>query len=158
MKNKVLCFTGHRNLNLAQLAEIRQRLRTAILNAYNDGYRFYISGMAKGFDLMAADEVLKFKLGKLKDIKLVAAIPHDKQERRYSLQDKQLYQQIINNADKVVFVNHYYYKGCYLERDMWMLRHSTLVIAYYDITKYKGGTFYTVKRAERTNKQIINIF
>ena len=61
---------------------------------------------------------------------------------------------IKNQADKVIYMSKEYEKDCMLMRNKFMVDNSNFVIAMWDGRKY-GGTFYTLKCAEKLNKQII---
>ena len=50
-------FTGHRFYNFSQQEVIKERLTKAILVAYEHGISNFISGLATGIDLMAAQIV-----------------------------------------------------------------------------------------------------
>lgn len=50
-----------------------------------------------------------------------------------------------------------YYPRCFLDRDEFMVIHSSCLIAYYD-GREKGGTFYTIRKAMSQNIQIVNVF
>lgn len=56
------CFTGHRpeKLSLSE-NEVKPLLEKAIDNAIADGYVTFITGMAKGTDIWAAEIVLEKK-------------------------------------------------------------------------------------------------
>ncbi|MFR6448175.1 MAG: hypothetical protein ACLUO6_12150 [Ruminococcus sp.] len=58
------CFTGHRpeKLSLSE-NEVKHLLEKAIDNAIADGYVTFITGMAKGTDIWAAEIVLEKKSG-----------------------------------------------------------------------------------------------
>ena len=56
---QTVAFTGHRLISSADRPRVKDRLMEAILRAYEDGYRVFISGMACGFDLMAAECVVE---------------------------------------------------------------------------------------------------
>ena len=56
------CFTGHRPEKMTQTeSEIRPLLEEAIDSAINDGYITFITGMAMGVDIWAAEIVLERK-------------------------------------------------------------------------------------------------
>ena len=70
------CFTGHRPDKLGYTEEeIKPLLEKAIDGAIEGGYVTFISGMAKGTDIWAAEIVLE-KKKKNKALHLVCAIPH----------------------------------------------------------------------------------
>lgn len=58
MREKTACFTGHREIPKRDMRKIRQNTLNAIIKAYENGYRYFGSGEAIGFDLLAADCVL----------------------------------------------------------------------------------------------------
>ena len=63
-REKTVCFTGHRSEKLPKgdaLERLRQRLADEIDKAIADGYDTFLFGGAYGFDLMAAEEVIKKK-------------------------------------------------------------------------------------------------
>lgn len=54
-RKKTVCFTGHRPEKLtASKDAVIHTLENAIEQAYQDGYRIFISGMARGVALWAA--------------------------------------------------------------------------------------------------------
>ena len=65
IRERTVCFTGHRSEKLPKgdaLERLRQRLSEEIEKAIQDGYDTFLFGGAYGFDLMAAEEVLKKKV------------------------------------------------------------------------------------------------
>lgn len=71
---KSAAFTGHRYYDFSRKEIIRQRLSRAIVEAYDNGFRNFISGFATGIDLMAAQTVQSLKLSH-PGMVLTAAIP-----------------------------------------------------------------------------------
>ena len=61
-KMRRVCFTGHRpeKLNMSEHA-VKKALRIEILNAIEDGMPVFISGMARGVDIWAAEIVLELR-------------------------------------------------------------------------------------------------
>lgn len=75
-KKQRYCFTGHRPEKLATSGkEIKPLLEKAIDNAIADGYVTFITGMAKGTDMRAAEIVLE-KKKQNNGLHLICAIPH----------------------------------------------------------------------------------
>ena len=62
MNKQRVCFTGHRpeKLNISE-RKVKELLKTAIIDAINDGYITFISGMARGIDIWSAEIVLELK-------------------------------------------------------------------------------------------------
>lgn len=70
------CFTGHRPEKLSLYEnEVKPLLEKAIDNAIADGYVTFITGMAKGTDIWAAEIVLEKKKHNTA-LHLICAIPH----------------------------------------------------------------------------------
>ena len=144
-KSKSLAFTGYRTVPVERQDEIRARLVEAVSVAYKSGITCFYSGMAMGFDLMAAETVLSLK-GRYPDIRFIAVVPFRRQNCRWPSIEKERYQKIISQADRVIVLSEYYFKGCLLRRNDFMLEQSCGVIALYDGKLY-GGTFYTWREA-----------
>ncbi len=74
------------------------------------GYVTFITGMAEGTDIWAAEIVLERKLEN-KDIHLICALPHPGFESRRSMAEKDRFNNIIANAGIVKMVNEHYFTG-----------------------------------------------
>lgn len=155
-KSKSLAFTGHRTIPIERQNEIRARLVEAVSVACKSGITCFFSGMAMGFDLMAAETVLSLK-GRYPDIRLIAVVPFRRQSRWWPPIEKERYQKIISQADQVIILSEHYFHGCLLRRNDFMLEHSCGVIAFYDGKPY-GGTFYTYREARKRCIDIINLY
>ncbi len=105
--------------------------------------------------MMAAEVVLSLK-DKFPNIRLIAIVPFRGQSSRWASSEKERYHQILAKTDKVVVLSKNYFRGCLLRRNDYMLSHCCGVIAYYD-DKPQGGTFYTVRKAERMEMDMVNI-
>ena len=83
------CFTGHRPEKLFLVdREIIKELEREIKAAIERGYTTFISGMARGVDIWAAEIVLNLRK-KNKDLHLICASPYEGFESRWS-QDWQI--------------------------------------------------------------------
>ena len=71
------CFTGHRpeKLNISE-EQLCVRLGLEIDRAIEDGFTTFISGMAKGVDICAAELVLKRRVSDAR-LKLICALPYE---------------------------------------------------------------------------------
>lgn len=152
-RNITLCFTGHRYY--AGLPDDEARLTEALETAYRDGYRVFISGMAEGFDLAAAEAVLSLR-ERRPDVALIAAVPFRRQAAKFSATDKPRYTAVLAAADEVAVLSEYYSYGCYYERDDWMVCRSSRLVCWYDGSD--GGTRYTVRSALADKLNIVNIY
>lgn len=84
------------------------------------GYNVYITGMARGTDLWAAEIILDLRR-KNKDLKLICAIPYEGFERRWSEDWQKLYLKILAKADMVRVIGKGYHPGIFQMRNEWMV-------------------------------------
>lgn len=149
------CFTGHRpeKLNRSE-KEIKAALRKEINQAIQNGLTVFITGMARGVDLWAAEIVLEMRK-RNKAIKLICAIPHEGFESRWSAEWKQLYMYVRNEADLVRTIGKGYHPGVYQIRNEWMVNHSTRVIAVFN--GQASGTKNTIDYALRQGVPVVKI-
>lgn len=89
------CFTGHRPEKLKQSeSEIRSALEKEIRTAVADGFVVFISGMARGTDIWAAEIVLRLRDEGV-PIMLVCASPYEGFERGWKREWQERYQSMI---------------------------------------------------------------
>ena len=149
------CFTGHRpeKLNRSEL-EIKTDLETQIKGCLKNGIKVFISGMARGVDIWAAQIVLDLK-NSVNDIKLICASPYEGFEKSWDESWRKQYKEILEKSDYIKYVCPHYFRGCYQVRNEWMVKNSSKVIAVYN--GEKGGTKNTIKFAQKNNIPIILI-
>lgn len=149
------CFTGHRpeKLNRSE-AEVKKALELAIQQAIRDGYTTFISGMARGVDIWAAQIVLKER-SKNNRIHLIAAPPYEGFETRWSKSWQDQYNFILKYADLTRFICKGYSMAAFQIRNEWMVDHSNRVIAAYN--GEAGGTRNTIEYADKHKIEIIKI-
>lgn len=148
------CFTGHRNILRAELPTLKNRLMKAIADAITQGYRYFGTGGALGFDTLAAQTVLELKQS-YPQIRLILILPCESQTRGWQKADVAVYESIRRSADKVVYTSKTYYEGCMHKRNRHMIDHSSLCICY--MTNNHSGTGYTVQYANEKGRKIINL-
>ena len=149
------CFTGHRpdKMELGE-KEIKPLLEKVIDDAIADGYVTFITGMAMGTDIWAAEIILERKQRNT-DLHLICALPHPGFESRRSITEKMRFNKIIKKADLVKEINDHYFTGCYQVRNEWMVDRSNLVIAVFN--GQKSGTKNTVDYAKRKGINVDNV-
>jgi len=141
------CFTGHRPEKLSwPEKEVIAWLEAEILKAIDDGFVTFISGMARGVDIWAAEIVLRFR-DEGKPIHLICASPFEGFEKSWSDDWKQRYNDVLRRADIVKFVCKGYSRPCFQIRNEWMVNHSKRLIAVF--TGELGGTKNTVDYAKK---------
>lgn len=155
LKRHRCCFTGHRpeKLNISE-QEAKKLLCTEIKKAINDGFVTFISGMARGIDMWAAEIVLEERKHN-PDIHLICASPYEGFEKRWATTEQLKYQQILSQADFVKFVCEHCSRSCFQIRNVYMVDRSSRVIAAYN--GESGGTRNTILYAEKKNTEVINI-
>jgi uncharacterized phage-like protein YoqJ len=156
--DKSVSFTGHRpnklggyNENNPIMRKVKRDLDDLINRAINAGYFTFISGMALGVDIIAAEIVLKYK--KADDrVKLIAAIPFEGQEGNWPTQSQERWKRVIEQTDEIVHVCEPGYAAWKMQkRNQWMVDNSSVVIAVWDGTK--GGTGNCVNYAKKAKHQ-----
>ncbi|OUQ26179.1 hypothetical protein B5E77_09570 [Lachnoclostridium sp. An131] len=149
------CFTGHRpeKLNRSEV-EIKKDLEGAILQAIDDGFVTFITGMARGVDIWAGEIILQLRKNN-PNLHLIAASPYDGFESRWSADWQRRYKDILDQADLVRFVCNGYSKSCFQIRNEWMVNRSARVIAVYN--GEPGGTRNTIEYAERNKVECFKI-
>ena len=143
------CFTGHRPEKLKQSeSEICSALEKEIRTAIADGFVAFISGMARGTDIWAAEIVLRLR-DEGQPIKLICASPYEGFERGWKQEWRERYQRIITAADLVRYICPRCSPACFQQRNEWMVDHSARVIAVYN--GEPGGTRNTLEYAEKAS-------
>ncbi|MBY0023812.1 putative phage-like protein YoqJ [Paenibacillus jamilae] len=155
IRSKTVCFTGHRPNKLGGYDEsnpimirVKSELERGIRDAIEQGYDTFISGMALGVDMVAAEIVLKLRDTTARHIRLVAAVPFEGQEGKWPQASRIRRSDIIARCDDVQYVCDPGYAAWKMQRrNTWMVDNSGLVIAVWDGTK--GGTGNCVEYAEK---------
>ncbi len=151
---KSCCFTGHRFLPKEKAGAIQFTLECLIRELCESGCREFISGGAIGFDMMAAEAVLKIKKA-FPEIMLVMALPCRDQHIKWGKVDQLRYEKVLSRADKVVYLCEKYVTGCMHLRNKYMVDNSELCVAYFE--NKGGGTEYTVKYACEKGRRVVNL-
>lgn len=107
-----------------------------------------------GFDTIAAQAVLDVKRDH-PQVRLILVLPCLSQADRWSDNDKAVYEEIKDKADKVVYTSQEYTKDCMFKRNRHLVDGSSVCICY--LTEQTGGTAYTVKYAKKNNLRVINL-
>lgn len=147
---RTCAFTGHRNLDIDfNKAELERVIKGLI----KGGFTFFLVGMAVGFDTECF-KILE-KLRKMENIKIIACIPCEHQDYKFSLKQKEEYKKLLNSADEKIYVSKEYTKNCMFKRNMFMVDSASVLVAY--LNSDRGGTFQTVNYAKRKNVNIIMV-
>ena len=141
------CFTGHRpeklTISEARLAEL---LEAEIKKAIDRQFTTFITGMAKGTDLIAAEIVLRLREEDPR-LRLVAALPYPNFGQRWGGGWSERFQRVLSTADQIGCVCPCSSWASYQLRNEWMVNHSALVIAAFN--GESGGTKNTLDFARK---------
>ena len=159
--SRTCCFTGHRpnkflwgyNEDHPDCLEYKRKLKDIIVSLYNEGINWFIVGGAVGFDTWAAESIIDLKK-EHKDIILEVAIPCRTQDSLWPKKSKERYKNIIDNSQTLTIISHEYTNFCMQQRNDYMLKKSSVVVAGY-MEGVKGGTYSTIKKARLLDKRII---
>ena len=150
-----VCFTGHRpeKLTRSEVA-IRKDLEIQICQAVADGLNVFITGMARGVDIWAAQIVLMLR-DEGYDVKLMCVCPYEGFERGWNQEWQKAYREILAAADFVKYVCEGYNRTCFQARNEWMVNHSARVIAVFN--GEKSGTKNTIDYAVKVDVPVVCI-
>ena len=170
---ETVCITGHREKSILPynndplyknmtVTAVKLMLYRYIDMAAERVYVSFISGLATGADLWAAEYILE-KKSHGSSIRLIGAMPYLRHAEGFSEYNRRLLCRVENGADVLVTVssdpNAVYSKfesGKYLYRDRnyFMVDHSSAVIAFLNSGASFSGTSQTVNYAYRSGRRI----
>lgn len=155
MREKTCCFTGHRPEKLTAAEEdVKTALEKAIQEAVSDGYTVFISGMARGTDLWAAEIVLRLR-DEGQPLRLLCASPYPGFGQRWGARWRDCAQRVLEAADEVCYVSAHYARNCFRLRNEWMVDHAARVIAVYH--GGSGGTRNTICYAAAQGVPVVRV-
>ena len=151
-QQQTCCFTGHRPSKLPWGVEeedprcirLKQRLAEEVEQAYEDGFRHFICGMARGADFYFCEAVLDLR-ERRPGVTIEAALPCEEQASRWTEPDRNRYFDLIARCDLETMVQRSYDRGCMQRRDRYMVDRSARIIAVFN--GQLGGTMYTLHYA-----------
>lgn len=157
------CFTGHRPQNFSFKFDethsdciwIKDTLRKCIKELITDcNVSHFISGMALGVDIWAAETVLSLKQ-EFPGIILESALPCETQAIKWNQDSRERYYSILARCDKETMLQKHYTPSCMQTRNEYMVNNSGYVIAVWNGSG--SGTGSTVKYALSKDKTVICI-
>lgn len=162
-KTQSCCFTGHRPQSLPfrsnesdeHCIDLKRRLKENIVKLIVEkGVTHFISGMAIGVDMYAAEIIIELKKD-YPNILLEAAIPCKNQPAKWSEQLRNRYDAILEKCDIRTVLQENYTSDCMHKRNRYMVDHSDYVIAVWN--GKPSGTGKTVQYAEMRGVEVIRI-
>lgn len=154
---KTCAFTGHRpqslpfgfNENNTGCIQLKEKLRELTIHMVEDeGVLHFLSGMALGTDLFAAEIVIQLRKS-YPDISLSAIIPCASQPSKWSSFQQNRYKNVLRLCDHAIVIQKEYTSDCMQKRNEYLIDHADCIIAVWDgrisgtgqtiqLAKYKG--------------------
>lgn len=163
MKRMSCAFTGHRPHKFpwkydesdSRCVELKQVLNEQIEKLAKSGVTDYFSGMAEGTDLWCSLIVLGLRKTN-PALRLHCVLPHKGQADSWSESAREIYSEILKQADSVEYVSREYYEGCMIDRNHRLVDKAGLLLAVYNGAR-RSGTGATVNYARKLGREIILI-
>ena len=148
-------FTGHRPEKLREPeGVVTAALEKEIRQAIADGFNVFITGMARGVDIWAAEIVLRLRVAG-EAVRLICAYPYQGFERGWKQSWQNRYNAILSAANLVRYVCPGYSRSCFQRRNEWMVDHSARVIAVWN--GQPSGTKNTIDYARRMGIPVVAV-
>ncbi len=163
-RTRACCFSGHRpeklpcgyDLHAPAAQQLKTALQYEIDRAITDGYDTFLCGMAQGVDTLAAQLILTMRENGT-PVQMVAALPCPHQDARWPFAQRQIYRQLLAQIPPTLQFTlcDSYTPYCMNGRNLWMVEHSSRLIAVFDGSA--GGTANTVRHAQDARIDIVRI-
>ena len=165
MENKEItcCFTGHRLQKLAFGSDetcskckiLKSKLRDESITLIEHfSVTHFISGMALGTDMFAAETVLELQ-EVYSHITLECALPCGSQAQEWNEEQRDRYYNILSQCNKITLLQTLYTNDCMQKRNEYMINKSDYVISIWNGTP--SGTANTIAYAKQQLKKIVCI-
>jgi len=154
-KQSTACFTGHREIG-GDIAALEAKVIEVAEELIRQGYICFRAGGARGFDTLASRVILQL-IDEYPHVQLVLVLPFHNQyqhETGWTAEDIAEYHQLKAAANEVIHLQQSYSRGCYYERNRYLVDASSVCVAYQRSSR--GGTAYTVRYAAKKGLRIIN--
>lgn len=147
MKEKVVCFAGHRDE--WRILGIEDKLLKVLEDLISKGYNVFYDGGYGAFDNLCVNLILqlKHKYRNIKLIKVLTYYHHNKE--KYDLPD-------FYDGSILPDIEEEFYKQKITKRNEWIVDNSDLLVCHIEQT-YKSGAYRTVRYAQKQHKPIIYI-
>ena len=141
------CFTGPRpeKIDMPE-RKVVAALEREIKAAIDAGFTTFISGMARGSDIWAAEIVLRLKK-KNPSLHLIAASPFEGFELSWKLEWQKRYATVMAEADLIRFICPKQSMSCYQIRNEWMVDRSARVIAVFNGERVERLTRFAMPKS-----------
>ena len=154
---KICCFSGHRRISAQHFMKLPALLDRVLGELVNKGFRTFRTGGAVGFDTLCALKCLELKKKFPEfDITLELCLPCRNQTEGWSEQEKNVYNFVLQAADKVTSEQDVYSAGCMHARNRRLVNGADACVAF--LSSNSGGTAYTCNYAAENGVQVINLY
>lgn len=156
---KTVCFSGHRPEKLfhggdeayAGTNRLKSIIYKEIYDSYAQGYTNFMSGLARGIDIWAAEMVVDFKHIH-PEVRLIGVKPYRNHGETFKGTEKWRFNHIIESCDDIIVISETYNKGCMRARNEYMVEHSSKLIAV--VSDFQSGTGQTINLARKKGLDI----
>lgn len=148
----IICGAGHRPDKLGGYDDATLERAIHLAHAVlSENVTKVISGMAMGWDTALAIAAHQ------KGIPFIAAVPFNGFESRWSLEQQNIFHNLLDLSEKTVIVCQGDYSPWMLQkRNEWMVDNSDGVFALWDGSK--GGTYNCIRYAVKQNRPVKNFW
>ena len=156
-EEQTCCLTGHRVIPPGEEKKIMVRAQNIILRLIREkNVRFFGVGGAVGFDMLAAEYLLRLKQHREHQIRIISVLPYPAWRETEDWTDELRLREdrILRACDKVVYVRPEYEKNVFLLRDRKLVDGSAYCVSY--CNRPRTGTAYTVKYAMEHGVKVYN--
>jgi uncharacterized phage-like protein YoqJ len=149
-KARACAVTGHRSLEKDFSLENLKQIFIKLIDA---GFDTFLVGMALGFDIECFKVLTQLK--EKYSIKTIACIPCETQTYKFTIEQKEIYDKLLDTADQTILVSKNYTSYCMMKRNKFMVDNCSLLVSY--LRRDFGGTYNTVEYAKKQSIQILNV-
>lgn len=150
----ICCFTGHRRIPDRDMIRLPSLLGEIIAEQIRRGVTTFRAGGAIGFDMLAALKVIHLRQTH-PQIRLELCLPCTDQAARWDANNRSYYDFVLQNSDKVRYVQQLYAPGCMAARNRMLVQGADVCVAY---CSGGGGTAQTCGYALAQKLQLINLY
>ena len=155
------CFTGHRPDRLPWLQNpgdlrtqaLERMLWERICFSYREGYTCFLSGMARGVDLLCARLVLRLREEE-PEVRLIPVLPYPGQAGHWPKPEREEHRKLLYLCrEELVVVSPAYTRACFALRNRYLVDHAAKIIGVYD-GQPNGGTWQTLHYAKERGREM----
>lgn len=154
LRDQTCFFCGHQEIDPEELPQVQLKLTKAVEALIAQGVRYFAVGGGWGYDMLAATTVLHFRQ-QHPDLRLAVVLPCKNLDASWQGHDKREFEQVLNQADRVMYATERFYSGCMYKRNRQLAENSGWCVCY--LERDASGTAYTVCYAQSVGVRIINL-